>query len=65
MPKPCSGLGAQVTAAKDKLLMHAPELAGCSLGQPYRSCLQLGLGVLEERGCLNHRGGEDTSWKAS
>lgn len=61
---PTAGSRAQVTAAEDTFLMHAPELGGCGLGQPYHSCLRLGLGVLEERGCLNHRAGEDTSWKA-
>lgn len=44
---------------------HARTGAGrLGSGQPYHSCLRLGLGVLEERGCLNHRAGEDTSWKA-
>jgi len=61
--KPHSRLRVQVTAAEDEVLVHALELAGCSWGQPYRSCRRLGLGVLEEGGCLNRRA-EDTSWKA-
>ena len=58
-----SRLSARVAAAKDKLLMQALELASCSSGQPYHCCLQLGLGVLQEKGCFDLRAGEDT-WKA-